>query len=389
MRFARRSKIGREWSGANKLTLSTSFDEVYCKTEQFKENSTLPLRFQGSWTFDVGSPQAWGGSVVATLPQNTSYVWINASTVTTEAPQNTLNIFMTRGTTPLNYIQISLNSLRSFVQNDMIVYQAPLDPKDQYELTLSAPANNLIKLDSITYCSYYKDGNIPASAGRSNKTAALIGGLVGGIVGGLLILGLLAFCLFRRRKHRLQKSYVKITPRLRLTASRAPAPDSFFVDESATAEPIPIPDKRILGSVSGVPRSSSPQPMRTDSFDPTLDTRHEEETKNPHFTVSHDNSLLSVSGGRTMSGDRTLSGDRTFSGDSHMSSMTGTTERQNSKDTESGRPRRPRRPRRTRHVVEHAEDGGEVRVENGEQVVVEVLPPQYQPEWEERRNRTT
>lgn len=349
---------------------SSSFDQVYCKTEAFTQNASLPLKFQGSWDFNVGPPQAWGGSVVADLPLNTSYVWINASTVTTASESNTMTIFMTQGTTPLNYIQISLNSRRSYEQDDMIVYQAPLDPTDKYELTLSAPSNNLIRLSSITYCSYYIDGKIPAAKRSGRK--ALIGGLVGGLVGGIFVLGILAFVLWRCVKRRREpEMYDEIHP-LEVDTR---APDAFVPDESAAAVPFSSFPKRDLGSVSGIPRSSSPMPMNGDSYEPTLEPTLEHETKRAILAQG--------------SGDNTISGDRTMSADSQMSAATGTTERQNSKDSEARLPRRPRRPRRTRHVVEHAEDGGEVRVENGEELVVEVLPPQYQPEWDQRRDRTT
>ncbi|BEJ14207.1 hypothetical protein CspHIS471_0313810 [Cutaneotrichosporon sp. HIS471] len=330
-------------------TEAKSWEEVHCVTESFTKNSSLELNFQGgAWTFGNDEQSAWGGAVKATLPQNTSFVWVNASAVSGPMNANTFNLFMTRGITPLNFQQMTLNSLRSYEAKNMIVYQAPLDPTDRYELTLSAPGNNQIILNSITYCSYYMAGKVPTAKKKSN--AALIGGLVGGLVGGFLILAAIG------------------------------TPDAFIVDESAETQP--LPDKRMLGSMA-VPRSSSPTQFGTDSSD--LHAEYEAKLNILANGGSRDNSRMlsadnSMSGDRTMSGDSYRNGSRGMSGDS---SLSGSTE-QKSMDPD-GMPRRPRRQRRTRHVVEHAEDGGEIRVENGEEVVVEVLPPVYQPEWEERR----
>lgn len=356
------------------------------------------MRFQGTWTAEDGSPQAWGGSIFVNLPQNTSYVWINGSAVVSTFEQNQISIFMSRGTNPLNYQQTTLNSRRSTPAHNMIFYQAPLDPTDIYEMTLSAPANNLIKLDTITYCSYYKDGKVPNAGGKSK--GALIGGLVGGLVGGILVLAILAFflwrCVKKRRQNRPRTSYDEIHPLEIDTRS----PDAFVVDDTAMADPAVLLDKRPFGSVA-IPRSTSPVPMRMDSVDEAMSL--EQETKmailsghgsqDRERTMSGDRTFSgsrTLSGDPTLSGGRTMSGDRTMSADSQMSGFTDmTASRQNSKETEArGSRPRPRRPRRTRHVVEVAEDGGEVRVENDEEVVVEMLPPQYQPEWEQRRQNS-
>lgn len=361
-------------------TEAASWEGVHCVTEPFTKNASLPLSFQGgAWTFDADSQSAWGGAVIAPLPQNTSFVWVNATSVSGALNANTLNLFMTRGINPLNFQQITLNSLRSYAAKDMIVYQAPLDPTDQYTLTLSAPANNLMVLNSITYCSYYKDGKVP----KKKNNAGLIGGLVGGIVGGLLLLAALGFALWRCRRKRQLSAYGEIHPLEPDTRS----PDAFVVDESASVQP--VPSKRMLGSLA-VPRSSSPTQLGADS--PGFNAEYESKlnilanggSRDNSRTMSSDSAFNTMSGDRTMSGDSYRSGSRGLSADS---AMTGSTERQKSQDAD-GRPRRPRRPRRTRHVVEHAEDGGEVRVENGEEVVVEVLPPQYRPEWEEQRRGT-
>ncbi|CAK9780340.1 hypothetical protein CC85DRAFT_304529 [Cutaneotrichosporon oleaginosum] len=369
-------------------TEAGSWADVHCVTEPFTRNASLPFSFQGgAWSHDTETPRTWGGAVIAPLPQNTSYVWVNASAVSgSNMNANSLNVFMTRGTTPLNFHQITLNSLRSYTAKDVIVYQAPLDPTDQYTLTLSAPANNLMMLNSITYCSYYKDGKVPAAAKKSN--AGLIGGVVGGVVGGLLLLGLVVFIILRRRRRR----------------QRSASPDAFVVDESAAVQP--VPDKRMLGSMA-VPRSSSPTQLAESS---DLDAEYEAKLHSlanggsrASRTLSGDTRHTTADG--TVSGDsygagRGMSGDRTISTDSYLSvgqgrgmsgdsSVSASTERQKSQDGD-GRPRRPRRPRRTRHIVEHAEDAGEVHDEHEreEEVVVEVLPPQYRPEWEQRRRPT-
>jgi hypothetical protein len=330
--------------------------------------------------------------VSAQLPQNTSYVWINASAVQGSMGSHIpLNIWTNRGTNPLNFQSSQLNSQRSYAAKDMIVYQAPLNPADNYQLTLSATGNNRMVLNSITYCSYYKDGKIPPAKKKKNKAAGLIGGLVGGIVGGLLLLGLLAFALLRCRRKRQRSAYGEIHPLKPDTRT----PDAFVVDESAAVQPTPQgTGKRMLGSMA-VPRSSSPTQLGADTVDST-DASAEYEAK-LQILANGGSHAGSRENSRTMSGDsalRTASGDRTLSTDSYLtargmsgdSAMTGSTDRQKSQD--DGRPRRLRRPRRTRHIVEHAEDGGEVRVENGEEVVVEVLPPQYRPEWEEQRRAT-